>query len=103
MRPHRFIFRFQKITRRSGSQLPACSPSAPAADFSCVFAKVCSAAVNGIEAFAVDVEVFSGWGDTVVVIVGLPDAAVRESRDRVSTALTTSGYTFPMGRTTINL
>src|SRR6266496_1467691 len=37
-----------------------------------VFAKVCSAAVNGIEAFAVDVEVLSGWGDTLVVIVGLP-------------------------------
>jgi magnesium chelatase family protein len=68
-----------------------------------VFAKVCSAAVNGIDAFAVDVEVFSGWGETYVVIVGLPDAAVRESRDRVSTALTTSGYKFPMGRTTINL
>ncbi|HXI53541.1 MAG TPA: YifB family Mg chelatase-like AAA ATPase [Candidatus Saccharimonadales bacterium] len=46
---------------------------------------------------------FSGWGDTVVVIVGLPDAAVRESRDRVSTALTNSAYKFPMGRTTINL
>jgi magnesium chelatase family protein len=68
-----------------------------------VFAKVCSAAVNGIDAFAVDVEVFSGWGETYVVIVGLPDAAVRESRDRVSTAMTTSGYKFPMGRTTINL
>jgi len=37
------------------------------------------------------------------VIVGLPDAAVKESRDRVSTALTNSGYKFPMGRTTINL
>src|SRR6266511_4731941 len=68
-----------------------------------MLARVCSAAVNGIEAFSVEVEVNSGWGDTVVVIVGLPDAAVRESRDRVSTALTTSGYKFPMGRTTINL
>jgi len=37
------------------------------------------------------------------VIVGLPDAAVKESRDRVSTALTNSGFKFPMGRTTINL
>src|SRR4030095_1121919 len=36
-------------------------------------------------------------------IVGLPDAAVRESRDRVNTALTNSGYRVPMGRTTINL
>src|SRR5204862_1238283 len=37
------------------------------------------------------------------IIVGLPDAAVRESQDRVSTALTNSGFKFPMGRTTINL
>ena len=68
-----------------------------------MFAKVCSAAVNGIEAYPVEVEVNAGWGDTFVVIVGLPDAAVKESRDRVSTALTNSGFKFPMGRTTINL
>ena len=68
-----------------------------------MLARVCSAAVNGIEAYAVEVEVNSGWGETNVVIVGLPDAAVRESRDRVSTALSNSGYRFPMGRTTINL
>ena len=68
-----------------------------------MLAKVCSAAVHGIEAFSVEVEVNSGWGDSIVVIVGLPDAAVRESRDRVSTALTNSGYKFPMGKTTINL
>lgn len=68
-----------------------------------MLAKVCSAAVNGIEAYPVEVEVNAGWGDTVVVIVGLPDAAVKESRDRVSTALTNSGFKFPMGRTTINL
>jgi magnesium chelatase family protein len=68
-----------------------------------MLAKVCSAALNGIEAYPVEVEVNSGWGDTLVVIVGLPDAAVKESRDRVSTALTNSGYKFPMGRTTINL
>ena len=68
-----------------------------------MLAKVCSAAVIGIEAYLVEVEVNAGWGDTVVVIVGLPDAAVKESRDRVSTALTNSGFKFPMGRTTINL
>src|SRR6185295_8559676 len=68
-----------------------------------MLAKVCSAALNGIEAYPVEVEVNSGWGDTIVVIVGLPDAAVKESRDRVSTALTNSGFKFPMGRTTINL
>lgn len=68
-----------------------------------MLARVLSAAVSGIEAFAVEVEVNSGWGDTFVVIVGLPDAAVKESRDRVSTALTNSGFRFPMGKTTINL
>ena len=68
-----------------------------------MFAKVCSAAVNGIEAYPVEVEVNDGWGDTATVIVGLPDAAVRESRDRVSTALHNSAFRFPMGRTTINL
>ena len=68
-----------------------------------MLAKVCAAAVNGIEAYPVEVEVNAGWGDTLVVIVGLPDAAVKESRDRVSTAITNSGFKFPMGKTTINL
>ena len=68
-----------------------------------MLAKVCSAAVNGIEAYPVEVEVNSGNGDTIIVIVGLPDAAVRESRDRVSTAMSNSGFKFPLGKTTINL
>jgi magnesium chelatase family protein len=68
-----------------------------------MLAKVCSAALTGIEAYPVEVEVNAGWGDTLIVIVGLPDAAVKESRDRVTTALTNSGFKFPMGRTTINL
>jgi len=68
-----------------------------------MLAKVCSAAVNGIEAYPVEVEVNSGYGDTVIVIVGLPDTAVKESRDRVSTAISNSAFKFPMGRTTINL
>src|SRR6266852_1114987 len=68
-----------------------------------MLARVFSAAVNGIEAYPVEVEVNAGWGDTIVIIVGLPDAAVKESRDRVSTAITNSGFKFPMGRTTINL
>jgi magnesium chelatase family protein len=68
-----------------------------------MLAKVCSAAVNGIEAYPVEVEVNAGYGDTLIVIVGLPDAAVKESRDRVTTALTNSGFTFTFGRTTINL
>ena len=68
-----------------------------------MLARVFSAAVNGIEAYPVEVEVNAGWGDTIVIIVGLPDAAVKESRDRVSTAITNSGFKFPMGRSTINL
>ncbi|RME94742.1 MAG: ATP-binding protein [Verrucomicrobia bacterium] len=68
-----------------------------------MLARVCSAAVQGIEAFAVEVEVNAGWGDTTIVVVGLPDAAVKESRDRVTTALSNSGFKVPMGRTTINL
>src|SRR5438034_6695932 len=68
-----------------------------------MLAKVCSAALSGIEASAVEVEVNCGYGDTFIALVGLPDAAVKESKDRVSTALTNSGYKFPMGKTTINL
>jgi magnesium chelatase family protein len=68
-----------------------------------MLSRICSAALNGIEAYPIEVEVNAGYGDTLVVIVGLPDAAVKESRDRVSTALTNSGYKFPMGKTTINL
>lgn len=68
-----------------------------------MLARVCSAAVNGIEAYPVEVEVNAGYGDTIIVIVGLPDAAVKESRDRVTTALINSGYKFSMGKTTINL
>jgi magnesium chelatase family protein len=45
-----------------------------------MLSRVCSAALNGIEAFPVEVEVNAGYGDTLVVIVGLPDAAVKESR-----------------------
>jgi magnesium chelatase family protein len=68
-----------------------------------MLAKVCSAAVAGIDAYPVEVEVNAGYGDTVLVIVGLPDAAVKESRDRVVTALINSGFSFTFGRTTINL
>src|ERR1035437_3445587 len=68
-----------------------------------MLAKVFSAAVNGIEAYPVEVEVNAGFGDTLIIIVGLPDTAVKESRDRVTTALINSGFTFTFGRTTINL
>jgi magnesium chelatase family protein len=68
-----------------------------------MLAKVHSAAVLGIDAYPVEVEVNSGWGQPAVIIVGLPDAAVKESRDRVKTAIENSAFKYVMGRTTINL
>ncbi|MGZ8940344.1 MAG: YifB family Mg chelatase-like AAA ATPase [Limisphaerales bacterium] len=68
-----------------------------------MLAKVFSAAMNGIEACPVEVEVDSGRGESYMVIVGLPDAAVKESRDRVSTALINAGFRMPDGKTTVNL
>ena len=62
-----------------------------------MLAKVCSAAVNGIEAYPVEVEVNAGFGDTLIVIMGLPDAAVKESRDRVRMALINSGFACTFG------
>jgi magnesium chelatase family protein len=66
-------------------------------------ARVYSAAVLGINAFIVDVEVDIQEGLPSFSTVGLPDAAVRESRDRVRAALVNSGYEFPAGRVTVNL
>ena len=63
-----------------------------------------SATVIGVEACEVVVEVNTAPGPKpVVVVVGLPDAAVKESRDRVSTAVVNSGYLWNHGKTTVNL
>ncbi len=68
-----------------------------------MLAKVYSAAVYGVDAYEVEIEVNASTGNPVIVVVGLPDAAVKESRDRVTTAVANSGYRWPKGRTTINL
>ena len=57
----------------------------------------------GVEAPKVDVEVHLGGGLPSLAIVGLPNTAVREARDRVRGALTTSGFEFPRRRITVNL
>lgn len=63
-----------------------------------------SAALLGISAIPVAVEANSGErGDPRVVLVGLPDAAVKESLDRVQSSLTTGGFRLPRTRVTINL
>jgi len=68
-----------------------------------VLAKAFSGAIYGVDAFPVEIEVNAGHGDPRVVIVGLPDTAVKESSDRVFTALINSGFAPPLGRTTVNL
>jgi len=68
-----------------------------------VLAKVYSAAVYGVDAFEVEIEVNGASGNAVIVVVGLPDTAVKESKDRVTTAVSNSGFRWPRGRTTINL
>ncbi len=68
-----------------------------------MLAKVYSGAVFGVDAYEIEIEVNAGHGEPKVVVVGLPDAAVKESSDRVWTALINSGFAPPMGRTTVNL
>ncbi len=68
-----------------------------------MLAQVYSAAVYGVNAYPVEIEVNAARGEAQFVIVGLPDAAVRESKDRVSTAMNNSGFRPMLGRTTINL
>ncbi len=69
-----------------------------------MLAKIKSAAVVGLEALPVDVEVDSGRGMAKLNIVGLPDTAVRESIERVRAAIRNSGFSFPSNRqVTVNL
>ncbi len=64
-----------------------------------------SGAIAGIDAVAVEVEVnASGRGEeSFVAIVGLPDPAIRESRDRIKSALNACGFGHPQGHTLVNL
>ena len=69
-----------------------------------MLARLHAAAVFGVEAHPVSVEVdVSGGGLPGIVMVGLPDTTVRESRDRVRTAIRNSGLPFPVGRVTVSL
>jgi magnesium chelatase family protein len=62
-----------------------------------------TAAVYGIDACTVNVEVDVSFGLPGFTMVGLPDASVRESRDRVRSAIRNSGFDFPHNRVTVNL
>jgi len=74
-----------------------------------VLFKTLSAAVYGIDAELVEVEVDltprsgDSQHETYVTVVGLPDLAVRESRERIRAAITNCGFFFPVHKTTINL
>lgn len=66
-------------------------------------AVLASRALLGLQAFAVRVEVHVGTGLPAFHVVGMPDTGVRESRDRVRSAIISSGFEFPAGRITANL
>jgi magnesium chelatase family protein len=68
-----------------------------------MLARIRSAAVLGIDAYPVDVEVDISSGLPSFATVGLPHGAVREGRERIGAALANAGYTFPLRRITVNL
>jgi magnesium chelatase family protein len=68
-----------------------------------MLAKVQSAALIGIDAYLVECEVDICPGLPTFQTVGLPDAAVKESKDRVKSAVSNSGFEFPIQRITVNL
>ncbi len=68
-----------------------------------MLARVFSACLTGVEAALVRVEVDVSQGLPTFATVGLPDPVVRESRERVRTAIRNSGFTFPLERVTVNL
>src|ERR1043165_2019649 len=68
-----------------------------------MIARLRTAAVFGVGACQVQVEVDVSFGFPKFTMVGLPDASVRESRDRVRSAIRNSGFSFPAHRITVNL
>src|SRR5437773_3711775 len=68
-----------------------------------MLARVRSAAVLGIDAYLVDVEVDIAHGLPSFATVGLPQGAVKEGRERVNAAIVNSGFEFPLRRITVNL
>src|SRR3954466_10024728 len=83
--------------RRGIMRSPACSHRQQ------MLACLRTAAVFGVDACPVHVEVDVSFGMPRFTMVGLPDASVRESRDRVRSAIRNSGFEFPAHRITVNL
>lgn len=68
-----------------------------------MIATVKTYALNGLEGFGVEVEADVNKGLPSYELVGMPDTAVKESRERVRSALKNSGYSFPLHKITVNL
>lgn len=68
-----------------------------------MIAKVTSFGIIGITAYPIEIEVDVSDGLPVVTIVGLPDSAIRESKERIRSGIKNSGFKFPASRITINL
>src|SRR5258706_15918219 len=68
-----------------------------------MLASLRTATIFGVDACIVQVEVDVSFGLPFFTMVGLPDASVRESRDRVRSAIRNSGFDFPAHRVTVNL
>jgi magnesium chelatase family protein len=68
-----------------------------------MLARVLSYGLMGIQGYPVQTEVYISNGLPAYETVGLPDAAVRESKERVRAALRNSGYDYPPSRITVNL
>ena len=68
-----------------------------------MFARVSSVGVFGIDSYMIEIEADVSGGLPSFDIVGLPDTAVKESRDRVRAAIKNCGFKFPTGRITVNL
>lgn len=66
-------------------------------------AKIYSSGLMGVNGYTVEVEVDTSQGLPSFETVGLPDSAVKESKERVRTAIKNSGYTFPVKKITVNL
>ena len=68
-----------------------------------MFSRIKSIGIFGMESYMIEVEADVSTGLPAFDIVGLPDTAVKESRDRVRSAIKNCGFKFPLGRITVNL
>ena len=68
-----------------------------------MFAKVRTIGLNGLDGYIINVEATLLSGLSGIEIVGLPDASIRESKERVTSAIKNSGLQFPYGKIILNL